>query len=197
MLCKHARQEIEDISDLGSARAGLTQHLLQCDRCRNVFAERRWLQDAMARVRVETTDAGPSLCTEQHIFAALDGRRSRPVTKANTAWRWFVVGAFASVILFTVVFRMMTRHEAVAPSTQASEAPFTAMPYVIPPAPYERTSVIRTEVPLQIMLSAGFQVEGDDPSATALADVLYGEDGRILALRLVTEPNDSSTTRMD
>jgi hypothetical protein len=107
-----------------------------------------------------------------------------------------VAGALVSVTVF-VAFLMMTQRKTTVIHVQANDEQFTAMPYVIPPAPYERTSVVRTEVPLQIMLSAGFQVHGEDLGSSVPADVLYGEDGRILALRLVSQPSDFSNKRMD
>lgn len=196
MFCKHARQQIEHTSQPEEANARLTQHLVECDSCRNLFEERRLLQDAIARLRSETSRVGPSPRVEQHVLAALNGQGLRPNAASNT-WRWLVASALVSVTVFIVAFLMTTHRNPTVVPVQAADEQFTAMPYVIPPAPYERTSVVRTEVPLQIMLSAGFQIEGEDLSSSILADVLYGEDGRILALRLVSQPSDFSTTRMD
>jgi hypothetical protein len=196
MDCKHARQQIEDMSQPEDASAGLTQHLLECYSCRKLFEERRGLQDAITRLRSETSPVGPSHRVEQHVLAALNGRGLRPHA-ASRPWRWLIASALVSATAFIIAFLIATHRNPTVVPAQAADEPFTAMPYVIPPAPYERTSVVRTEVPLQIMLSAGFQVQGEDPSSSTLADVLYGEDGRILALRLVPQPSNFSTTRMD
>jgi predicted anti-sigma-YlaC factor YlaD len=200
MFCEHARQQIEHMSQPEDANAGLTQHLVECDSCRNLFEERRLLQDAIARLRSETSRVGPSRRVEQHVLAALNVQGLRPYA-ASDPWRWLVASALVSVtvliVIVIVAFLMTTHRNPAVVIVQAADEQFTAMPYVIPAAPYERTSVVRTEVPLQIMLSAGFHVQGEDLSSSILADVLYGEDGRILALRLVSQPSDFSTTRMD
>jgi hypothetical protein len=196
MFCKDARQQIEHMSQPEDANAGLTQHLVECDSCRNLFEERRLLQDTIARLRSETSRVGPSRRVEQYVLAALNGQDPRPYTASNT-WRWLVASALVSGTVFIIVFLMATHRNPTVMPVQAADEQFTAMPYVIPPAPYERTSVVRTEVPLQIMLAAGFHVQGEDLSSSILADVLYGEDGRILALRLVSQSGDFSTTRMD
>jgi chorismate mutase len=195
MFCKHARRQIEHMSQPEDANPELTQHLVECASCRNLLEERRLLRNAIARLRSETFRAGPSHSVEQHVLAALNGQALRPHA-APKIWRWSVA-ALVSVTVF-VAFLMTTHRNPTVAGVQADDdEQFTAMPYVIPPAPYERTSVVRTEVPLQIMLSAGFQVHGEDLSSGILADVLYGEDGRILALRLVSQPNDFSNKRMD
>jgi hypothetical protein len=196
MFCKHARQQIEYMFPPEGVSAGLTQHLLECDPCRKLFEERKLLQGAIARLRSETSHIGPSHGVEQHLLAALNARGLRSHGASNP-WRWLVASALVSVTVFIAAFLMATHRSPTVLPAQAAEEQFTPMPYVIPPAPYERTSVVRTEVPLQIMLSAGFQVQGEDPSSSTLADVIYGEDGRILALRLVSQPSDFSITRMD
>lgn len=196
MLCKHSRKQIESMVQAENASSGLTQHLLECDPCRTLFEERRSLQGAIARLRSEQSHIGPSLRVEQNVLAELNSRGFRSLTASNT-WRWFFAGAFASVTVLVVAFLMTTHRNPTVLPAQAAGEQFTAMPFVVPPAPYERTSVIRTEVPMQIMLSAGFQVQGEDPGSSTLADVLYGEDGRILALRLVSQPSNFNTSRMD
>jgi hypothetical protein len=65
-------------------------------------------------------------------------------------------------------------------------APFVAIPYVAPLAPYERTSVVRVNVPVAALVAAGFAVHGADPGATLAADVIVGQDGRAHAVRLIS-----------
>jgi hypothetical protein len=196
MLCKHARRQIEQMSQPKAATASLKQHLANCGSCRKLSDERRFLQNAIARLRSETSRVGPSRHVEDHVLTALNSRALRPHAVSSTR-RWYTVGALASLLLLIAITLMKVRPNRTIPLPRAADEQFTAMPYVIPPAPYERTSVVRTEIPLQILLSAGFQVQSDDPSSSALADVLYGEDGRILALRLVPRSNNFPTTRMD
>jgi hypothetical protein len=75
-----------------------------------------------------------------------------------------------------------------APSPpQQGEAPFSAIPYMAPLAPYERTSVMRMDVPVAALVAAGFRVQGMEPGGTVAADVLVGQDGRAHAVRLLSK----------
>jgi hypothetical protein len=67
-----------------------------------------------------------------------------------------------------------------------ADRPFIAVPYVAPLAPYERTSVMRMEVPVAALVAAGFQVHGVEPGSTVKVDVLVGQDGRMHAVRLIS-----------
>jgi hypothetical protein len=68
----------------------------------------------------------------------------------------------------------------------ARQRPFVAIPYVAPLAPYERPQVIRMEVPMTALMAAGFEVHVPDVTAAVPADVLVGQDGRALAIRLLS-----------
>ena len=75
---------------------------------------------------------------------------------------------------------------AVSEDPPESEQPFVQIPYVAPLAPYERTQVVRMEVPVSALIAAGFQMRTADPGAHAEADVVVGQDGRARAVRLVS-----------
>src|SRR5689334_12480861 len=49
---------------------------------------------------------------------------------------------------------------------------FLAIPYTIGPAPYERTTVVRMDIPVSALVAAGFRVYTADTSASIAADVL-------------------------
>ena len=66
-------------------------------------------------------------------------------------------------------------------SSQTGEEVFVQIPYVVPPAPYERTEVVRMDVPVAALIAAGFRM--DEAAADSVsADVLVGQDGRPLAV---------------
>ncbi len=199
MHCKHARRQIESISHPARSAPELMQHLSRCGPCRKLFAQATVLHDAIAQLRSDNSDIGPSQSVEQHVLAALNAPIPTQHTAGNT-WRWFTASACLALTVFLLALWITPRQPpAVQPaqSPQSGSEAFTPMPYVIPPAPYERTAIIRTVVPLPILLSAGFQIHGEDPASSTPADVLLGEDGRILALRLVAQPTSFSNTRMD
>jgi hypothetical protein len=61
--------------------------------------------------------------------------------------------------------------------------PFIRIPFTAPPAPYERTEVMRMTVPVAALIAAGFEVHVADAGAAVPAEVLVGQDGRALAIR--------------
>lgn len=197
MHCKQARQLIDRLPQPAQASPYLTQHTAQCSPCAKFLEERTTLHNALDNLRAETAALGPSTHVEQQVFAALNPTAFNP-RRAQYTLRWITISAlaFAVLLIAAILFTVSRTHNAAPIAEIPHEKPFTAMPYVVPPTPYERTIVIRTQVSLQIMQYAGFQVH-DDIGSTTLADVLYGEDGRILALRLVTQPNPASEKRID
>jgi hypothetical protein len=66
---------------------------------------------------------------------------------------------------------------------------FTPIPYVIPAAPYERTEVVRMDVPVTALISAGIRIQSAGAASSVPADVLIGQDGRPLAVSLPGEEN--------
>jgi hypothetical protein len=74
----------------------------------------------------------------------------------------------------------------------AAEQPFVEIPYVAPLAPYERASVVRMDVSVDALVASGFQLQGQRPGNSVMADVLVGQDGRAHAIRLLTNSNGSA-----
>jgi hypothetical protein len=67
-----------------------------------------------------------------------------------------------------------------------STEPFIEIPYIAPLAPYERTTIVRMDVPVSALIAAGFDMHAPDTGAALRADVLFGQDGRAHAIRLVS-----------
>ena len=93
--------------------------------------------------------------------------------------RWMLGSALA-----TLAFAGVMLIRSPAPLVRHEEL-FTGIPFVVPPAPYERTSVVRMEVPVAALLSAGLRVPLADAAGSVPADVWIGQDGRALAVRLL------------
>lgn len=198
MHCKQARHQIDHFLQAAQASSELTQHAAQCIPCAKVLEERTALHNALDHLHAETATLGPSIHVEQQVLAALNATTFNP-RRAQHTLRWISISglAFAALLIAAVLFTSSRTHNVVPIAEIPHEETFTAMPYVVPPAPYERTAIIRTQIPLQIMQYAGFEVRDDDLGATTLADVVYGQDGRILALRLVPQPNSTPETRIN
>jgi hypothetical protein len=69
------------------------------------------------------------------------------------------------------------------------EQPFVAIPYTAPLAPYERTEVVRMDLPVSALIAAGFPLQAAEPGASARADLVVSEDGRARAVRLISISN--------
>lgn len=154
---------LEEVSETGQ------QHLIRCESCR---AELDHLRNVFSLYR----RAGQKWSEHWMTQAAPAQQRS-----GSRTFEWCAVGSvLAAVALATVlVFRPS------ATAQRASDEPFVSIPYVVPAASYERTQVIRTEVPVAALRSAGLALQVRDTGAAVRADVLVGQDGRALAVRLV------------
>ena len=97
--------------------------------------------------------------------------------------RWGMAAIAAACIVVLAIAALLLRRP--APPAVRAEKPFIAIPYVAPPAPYERTEIRRMNVPLAALLAAGIQLRTSSHGSTVPADVLVGQDGRPLAIRLV------------
>jgi hypothetical protein len=129
---------------------------------------------AMAALVAETgtMEAPPEV--EAAVLAEFDAARR------GTIHRWLPIAACIAAAA------MLLRGPAPPPRI-ARERPFVQIPYVAPLAPYERVSVRRIEMPVTALIAAGFEMPAREMGAAVPADVLVGQDGRALALRLVQE----------
>ena len=64
--------------------------------------------------------------------------------------------------------------------------PFTPIPYTVPLRSGENGTVVRTNVSAAELMADGFRLPAGDGAQESPADVLLGEDGRQIAIRLVT-----------
>jgi hypothetical protein len=152
----------EQISNwlIGERTADAEAHLRECAACRGEIA------------RMEETFA---------LFReSLPLRGSEPSRDRRGAVRpiRIAVALAASILSAALLF--------LRPAPTPSPAPFVAIPYVAPLAPYERTSVVRLNIPVAALVAAGFTVQGADPGATVSAEVIVGQDGRAHAVRLIS-----------
>lgn len=118
------------------------------------------------------------------------------VMAARPAWRPRLLLAAASVALVAagallsgVSVHPVKSQQPAGPLLtvdSAGEAPFVPVPYVAPLDSYETGMVLRLNLPVAALTRAGYRIPGVDPTATVLADVLVGDDGRAHAVRLVS-----------
>ncbi|HKE28424.1 MAG TPA: hypothetical protein VKB88_39010 [Bryobacteraceae bacterium] len=77
----------------------------------------------------------------------------------------------------------------------ARQPAFVPIPYVAPLAPYERPQVVRMDIPMMALMAAGLEVHTNDAGGHVTADVLIGQDGRALAIRLIPGPISDTNRR--
>jgi hypothetical protein len=136
------------------------------------------LDDAMNRLAAELRELEAPQGIELAVVAEFDR------VKRRRRARYWTAAVAASVI---AIWFVEHRQETPPPPTVAqADQPFVPIPYVLPPAPYERVEVVRMEVPVAALIAAGLSMQTSDPGAQAEADVLVGQDGRPRAVRLVS-----------
>jgi len=100
--------------------------------------------------------------------------QARPVRYFGR-WAAVVASVTAATLAAVILYRPPARQ---VPPVQEV---FLRVPYVVPPAPYERTEVIHMDVPVAALIAAGFKM--NMPAADSVsADILLGQDGRPLAV---------------
>ena len=111
--------------------------------------------------------------------------QAQPKPASASGW---MAGRLASAIAAAVVLAVVLIRPAPAPRAAAVEndTPFIQFPFVAPLAPYERVSVVRTEVPVAELVAAGFEMHAPDTGASVLADLVLGQDGRPFAIRFIS-----------
>lgn len=125
-----------------------------------------------AQDRLEPAPERPPAALLAEFDAAFHARRPRRLV-------WLPAAAVACALIALALLRPVPTR------TRAGERAFVPIPYVAPLAPYERPQVVRMDVPMMALVAAGFPVHAPDLSGAVIADVLIGQDGRALAIRLV------------
>jgi len=119
-----------------------------------------------------------------HVYGSPVSRRRAAVV----AW----AGPLAACLLMGAILLMRP-----APAPPAAQQPFLELPYVAPLAPYERTFVTRMDVPVAALIAAGFEVHIPDVAGSVRADVVFGQDGRAHAIRVVSQVLPNSDRRVN
>jgi hypothetical protein len=145
------------------------------------------LANAIKQLKQETANAGAPSWVEAAVKLEFDR-----VQKRERMQRWSIAACAVAVAVFVLMLVPRPKPaSAPTPAPQpnaaaAPEQPFIPIPYVAPPGPYERVEVVRMDLPVAALLSAGLRVETADPSGFAQADVVVGQDGSPRAVRLIS-----------
>ena len=106
------------------------------------------------------------------------------------ARHWVLAGALAASLCLGAAWIEREAHvERPKLAVEAEDArPFLNIPYTVPLSPEEPAALVRTRIPVNQLIAAGFHlaVSSMDPEAAIEADVLVGQDGRARAIRPVS-----------
>jgi hypothetical protein len=130
------------------------------------------LDNLLAEWRIE-----PSL--RRVDFARLDARRRHAAVRMRLA-------AAAALVIAVGGVLMLWPRRAVVDAPPVAESGFTAVPYSLPLGDGETASVVRMNLPVAALQSMGLPMPAADPNQTVTADVVIREDGRPVAVRLVS-----------
>jgi hypothetical protein len=78
------------------------------------------------------------------------------------------------------------RHTVARRQAHEESQPFLEIPYTVPLAPEEQTTVVRMEIPVAALIAVGFSVPASDAGAVVEAEVLVSQDGRARAIRPIS-----------
>jgi hypothetical protein len=115
-------------------------------------------------------------------YACAEYWRMQPTAKSQRrVSRWTIAATGAAILAILAAAIILHRPPARPPQAQPAQEVFLRVPYVVPPAPYERTEIVRMDVPVAALIAAGFRMTA--PAGDSVpADVLVGQDGRPLAV---------------
>lgn len=180
MTCKEARATA--IERVRSGSLVTNPHFATCPECARFLDSQLALDSAFAALSREVPAPANS---EAKLLAEFDTAH-RPAARGFRWWIPATAALAASATLALVAFHRP------APARRLAAEPFIEIPYIAPLAPYERTSIVRMDVPVSALIAAGFDVHAVDTGAALRADVLFGQDGRAHAIRLVSNSVSNS-----
>src|SRR5439155_7978384 len=163
MNCRECRVESIEFARSGasgSARSSAwTGHIEVCAECSAFFSIQRELNSALSSLAAESPSAPAPEDLEAKLLTEFDGaRRTAPGwVRRRLPIRVAALAATLAAAVF-LIYRP-------SPDASAGDEPFVQIPYVAPLAPYERTEVIRMDVPVAALIAAGFEVRVPDPGS--------------------------------
>jgi hypothetical protein len=197
-------------------RAGVAAHVEICNPCRALLRSQKRLNAAAGILAADTAQFTMPPRVERALLAEFEAARAiqrsqrrrfvygvlggaiaaslamvawvgyRPVRKISVATSPPVAAQPAQTVLaVTEPVAKNPRKRVVRPAAEP-EQPFIAIPYTLPLEPWERTDVVRMEMPVAALIAAGLPMSMTDPGARARTDVLVGQDGRARAIRLIS-----------
>jgi hypothetical protein len=182
----------------------VADHLKNCQACAWFAEQQRRVAEGLSHIASETHAPALNEKTEQTLAAAYQRSMTKGRSAPRSVWTGsaprltFAIASALCVLVFIVT--RVHRDEGSAPQTaqpgQTELEQFMAVPYVVQPAPWERTEVVRMQVSLSALQALGFQVHTAETGGSVTADVLCGQDGRVVAVALLPDYRTTSGERV-
>jgi hypothetical protein len=207
MRCREYKSELIELAR-GGASPEAARHAEQCHECA-LFLEEQWSLTEM-ELRVNTGENAPAYLQTRLLDEFVRTRRPahwrlwpawvgaaaaaillawwiqpRPLPPPKVNWN-IAVAKPPLAVAATVPAKGASRRVSAPRPMPDGDPPFVQIPYTQPLAPWERSEVMRMEMPAAALIAAGLPMAISDPAAQAKADVLVGEDGRPRAVRLIS-----------
>jgi hypothetical protein len=213
MNCGDFEGALIELARNGPESASVAAHLESCGACRATLRSQRRLNAATGILAAEAAQFSAPPRLESALLAefelAIGYRRRRFVygvlggaVAASLGVVWWLAHPPAPKVSITAVATAVPQSVQPVPAVMESpprkrskrvvraatepEQPFIAIPYTLPLEPWERTEVVRMEMPVAALIAAGLPMGMMDPAARARTDVLVGQDGRARAVRLIS-----------
>jgi hypothetical protein len=184
-----------------SSEKELGEHLERCAECMRFLDRQQRLAEGIKRIAEETSGPVLSQKTERALATAFERSisRGRPGQRGS---RLRVVFTFASalglvLVVLSGVHRVARPRAPGETARYAESEQFVMVPYVVPLAPYERTEVLRMKVSLSALQALGFQVHTPETGGSVAADVLCGQDGRVVAIAVLPDDLAKSNEKVE
>jgi hypothetical protein len=184
MSCREYRADLIEMArgELDAAeRRALAAHVGVCAACARVLEDQMALSTGFASLAAEAVSPGAELAPR--VMAEFD----RLYPPRVPVWRWALAACLAAAVCLSAArLYQWGQPEPAALVETVDQRPFLVIPYTVPPVPEEEAAVVRTRIPAAALISAGFHVQGADPTTMVEADVLFSQDGRPRAIRPVS-----------
>jgi hypothetical protein len=186
MNCQEARANLIEFARSGAPGSprdsAIAGHLKVCPECSWFVDGQFALHSALASLASQTASTPAPEGLEARLLAEFDAAARTDALQVRGSFF-----AMAAALAVCLIGALLIHRATPAPQSEARDGdrPFLQIPYVTPRAPYERAEVMRMNVPLTALIAAGFEVHAAEVGAVVSADVLVGQDGRALAIRLV------------
>ena len=160
-------------------------HLESCAECREALAVIVETDGELVAWGQSLERANPPAPEAREQLAATMDRLS--IRQRRVRWMPIAAAALAAGLALTIIAFHRAPPTVSGKGGGKSEASsFVGIPYLPPLDPRENATIVRMDIQVATLIAAGYSVAAE-PGAIVSADVLVGEDGRVHAVRVLSD----------